>query len=134
MCLIHQLFELVGRTESGRNTEEVGAVVAKGAIVWMFDHSHDLYDIVSQVLDPRQHVLSELAKGVHSFLNARHTDVALVHLHILVLPRGLLVFPLVGTQIDVYSIEGVVFILSGEVYPSRDAISHAAILQLHLNL
>ena len=124
----------MGRTESRRDTEEVGAVVAKGPIIRMLDHSHYLNHVVAQVFDPGQHILSELAEGVHSLLNARHADVALIHPHVFVLPYRLLVLPLIGTQIDIDPIESVVFILPSEVYPSRDAISHATVLQLHLHL
>ena len=73
---------LIWGSRPGGDTEEVGHVVSKASIVSVLLDGHDLNGIVSEVPDPREHVLLELQVGAHLGLLARHAHVALVNAQI----------------------------------------------------
>ena len=58
--------------------KEVGDMVAKGAVVGMLLHSHDLDGVVAQLANAGQHGHAEVQVAVHTRLLARHANVALV--------------------------------------------------------
>ena len=65
---------------------------------------------------------SEVLEGMHFLLLTRHADMTLVDAQTLVGPLGLGMTPFVLSQLDVDSVVGGVFVLTGEVDPSRDAV------------
>lgn len=134
VCFIYQLLELTRRSESRGDTEKVSAVVAERSIIGMLYDSHDLDDIVSKIFYPWQYIFSEIAKSMHFLLNTGHSNMAFVHFNIHILPLWFFVLPLINAQINVDSFESVILILTCVIDPGWDAINHASILYLHLNL
>jgi hypothetical protein len=61
----------------------------------MLDHTHYLDYVVTEVFYSRQDIVLEISERMNFFFNARHADVAFVHLHISVLPFRFRVFPLI---------------------------------------
>ena len=59
-------------------SKEVGDMVSERAVVGVLLQRHDLYGVVAQLADARQHGHAEVQVAVHSWLLAGHADVALV--------------------------------------------------------
>ena len=90
--LIHQVFQVLGLAEPGGGGEEVGDLVAEGAVVGMLHNGHELDGVVARLLDSGQGVVGELAVGAHLTLLLGHTHVGLVDVQ-LVLAYEILVRP-----------------------------------------
>ena len=75
---VHQLLELLRGAEAGAQGEEIRHLIAERAVVRVLLKRHYLDCVVTESLDPRQHILPELTEcGDLAFLRA-HPDVALV--------------------------------------------------------
>lgn len=133
VSFIDEPFELKRSSKSGRHAEVVGAVVSKGAVVWVLHHPHYLNNIVPQTAHSGKHHLSEVIEAVHFLIHPRHPDVALIHLYSIVRPTRLRVTPLIVSRLHIHSIEGTVAVLTGEVNPSRDTVTGGTILELYLH-
>lgn len=48
MSLINKLLELMGFSEAGRDTKEIGNVITERTIIRMFHDSHDLDNVVTE--------------------------------------------------------------------------------------
>jgi hypothetical protein len=46
MSSIDELLEVIRCSETGRNAEEIGAMIAKGSIVGMLNNSHNLDNFI----------------------------------------------------------------------------------------
>ena len=79
MCRVDKLLELLWCTVSTAGCEEVVDLVAKASIIRMLHNSHELDDVVAEVLDPGQHVLGELLVGSHTLLGGGDADMGLIH-------------------------------------------------------
>ena len=70
--------ELLRGAEAGAGGKEGGDLIAKGAVVGVFHHAHQLQRIVAQRGHLRQHIAPELVKGAHAALLGAHAHVRLV--------------------------------------------------------
>ena len=75
---VDECLELLRSAEARAQREDVGDLIAEGAIVRMLLKGHDLEDIVAQVRDLGQHIPAEILKSGDSFLLPAHANVALV--------------------------------------------------------
>jgi hypothetical protein len=122
MSLVNHFFKLIRLTETRRNTEKVGDVVAERTIIRMLHNTHDLNHIVAQFKHPWNHSVFEISEGVDFEFFTTHTDVGLVDLDVFVLPVGSGIFEVVILQVNVHAIEGFVLVLDGKVDPGRDSV------------
>ena len=76
--IVDQRLQLIRRTETAGGCEEIRYVVTKTPVVRVLLHRHNLYAVIAEFGDTRQHVAAELLIRVHFLLLGRHTDVALV--------------------------------------------------------
>jgi hypothetical protein len=134
MGRINQFLELFGSSKSRRNTEVGRAVITEGSIVGMFNNSHNLNNIVTEVFDSGKHVLSKVIKRMHFLFDSTHSDVTLVDLHSYIRPMWFLMLPLEVVELDVDSVERFILILTCEVDPGRYAICIAAVFQMDFYL
>jgi hypothetical protein len=86
---IYQLLEIVWRAVSTACREEAVDLVTETGIVCVLHNCHQLYGVVSQVLDARQDVLGELFVGGYFRLWGGDTDVGFVDAGTLGLRRSL---------------------------------------------
>lgn len=123
MCGIHELFEFVGSTESRGNTEEIGAMIAERSIVRVLYNTHDLNNLVTQLLYLRKHMLSKMVEGMNLLLDACHANMTFIDGDSFVWPFGPLVFPLVIVERDVDAIEDMgSIVLPCKIYPCWDTV------------
>lgn len=78
MCGIHELFEFVWSTESRGNTEEIGAMIAERSIVRVLYNTHDLNNLVTQLLYLRKHMFSKMIEGMNLLLDACHANMTFI--------------------------------------------------------
>jgi hypothetical protein len=99
----------------------------------MFDDAHDLYNLIPKLLNFGQNIILEIGERVHFLLRAGHADMALIDADALVDPFGFLMFPLIVVEFDVYAVEGIIVVLTGEVYPGGNAVFVVAVYQLNVH-
>lgn len=63
MCGIYQLFQVFWGAEPAARGEKAVDLVAKARVICMLHYGHQLYDVVSKMFYPRQHVLREFFIG-----------------------------------------------------------------------
>ena len=133
--LVDQLFQLVGRTETGRGGEEAAHMIAEGAIVGMLLDGHDLDGVVAILGDAGQHLLAKLAVGAHLLLARAHSDVALVDHQRVRAGLELLDSEFIGfLGVPNLGAEDLgLLVLHHTAYPGRDALARAAV-PLHQEL
>jgi len=107
-------------------------MVPKRSVVRVLHDTHDLDDVVAQMDYAGEDGLAEMGEAVDLGLGAAHADVDFVYFYACVGPVGLRVQPLVGGQVYVDAVEGIVGVLGREVYPGRDAVGCLAVLKLDL--
>ena len=95
MSCIHQLFELFRSSEARAEGEEVRHLIAEGTVIRVLLKGHDLYRVISQVLDPGQYILPELVEGGDLRLLRTHSDMALVNQGVRPF-QHLVMLPLIG--------------------------------------
>ena len=79
MSSINQFHQLFGSTETERGSKQIGHLIAKRAIIRMFLNGHQLYCIVTQIFNPRQHIFLELPIGRDFLLFGRHAHMCLIN-------------------------------------------------------
>lgn len=79
VCGINKLFQLVGGTVSTACSKEAVDLVAETSIVCVLHDSHELDDIIAQMLYSRKHVLCELFVCRHSQFGRGNSYVCFVH-------------------------------------------------------
>ena len=77
--VVHQGLELLGRTETGTQCEEIAHLIAERAVIGVLLQGHDLDGVVAQFLDAGQDILTELFERAHLLLFCRHADMAFVN-------------------------------------------------------
>lgn len=78
MCSVNQLFQVVWKSVAATRSEEAVDLVPETGVVGVFHDSHQLDGIVSQVLDARESVGSELFVACNFGLGRRDSDVSFV--------------------------------------------------------
>lgn len=89
MGSIDQFLQLIWKPIATASSKEAVDLIAETGVVCMFHYGHQLDDIVTQVLYPREHVLSELLVRSYSSLGRGDTNVCLVDASALWLGRAL---------------------------------------------
>lgn len=100
----------------------------------MLDNTHKLYDPIAHFFDLGENILPEVVKSMNFFLNARHSNVALIYADAFVLPLRLGVFPFVVSLLHIHSIERAIWILTGIIDPSRNPVFFFPVGELYLDL
>ena len=80
---IDQRFQFLGSPEPGTHGKEISYLITKGTIIRVFLHGHQLYRIIPQIHDPRQHEQPEFGKSRYSPMLRGHSDMSLVNQWIL---------------------------------------------------
>lgn len=79
MSRINELFQIVGSPVATASSEETVDLIAEACIVCMLHDGHQLDDIVTQVLDPREDILRKLLVGSNLWLGRGDADVSFVY-------------------------------------------------------
>mmetsp|Transcript_34629 Transcript_34629/g.98120 ORF Transcript_34629/g.98120 Transcript_34629/m.98120 type:complete len:285 (-) Transcript_34629:493-1347(-) len=125
MGLVNKGLEILRSARPAANCKGVGDVVAKGRVVCVLLHCHELDGVVAKFLHSGQHVVFELKVGGHLGLCGSHANMRLID------PQGLralrpLVLPLMG--LGGVPVDSVVFgthdpgLHGGPADPCREAI------------
>ena len=75
---VDELFEFFGGAEAGGGGEEVGDVIAEGAIVGVFHDAHELDGVVAGLNDAGQGVLAKFGVGADFGFFLCHADVGFI--------------------------------------------------------
>lgn len=75
---VDEFLQILRGSISAARREEVVDLVSEAGIVRVLHHSHELNDIVTEILDPGKHVLGELLVRSHPLVGSRDTDVSLI--------------------------------------------------------
>ena len=134
MSSINKFFELIRCTKSWWNTKKVRAVITKRSVVGMLDDAHELYNSITHLFYLWKNILSEISKGMNFFLTSRHSDMALVYADAFVFPLWFRIFPFILALLDINSIKGTIWILTGKIDPSRNPILFFPIGKLYFDL
>ena len=79
MTGVNELFEFFGGAESGGGGEEVGDVIAEGAVVGVFHNTHKLNGVVPGLNDAGQSMFTKFCVGANLRIFLRHADVGFVY-------------------------------------------------------
>lgn len=83
MCGINELLEVVRGAVSAACCKEAVDLVSEAGIIGVFHDGHQLNDIVSELLDPGEHILRKLLVGRHSQFRGGDSNMRLVYSHAL---------------------------------------------------
>lgn len=75
-----------------------------------------------------------MCETMHFLLFSTHTNVALINLHILILPCWFWIFPLIFAQININTIKRMVNVLCSGINPCWDSINDLPVWKLNLTL
>ena len=78
VSIVDEGFEFIRRTEATAGRKEIRYMVSEGAVIRVLLDSHDLHAVITQLIDTRQHITTELLVRVHFLLFGTHADMALV--------------------------------------------------------
>ena len=78
VSIVDEGFEFIRRTEATAGRKEIRYMVSEGAVVRVLLDSHDLHAVITQLIDTRQHITTELLVRIHFLLFGTHADMALV--------------------------------------------------------
>lgn len=75
-----------------------------------------------------------MCETMHFLLFSTHTNVALINLHILILPCWFWIFPLIFAQINIHTIKWMINVLCCGIYPRGNSIDYFPVWKLNLTL
>mmetsp|Transcript_50162 Transcript_50162/g.160671 ORF Transcript_50162/g.160671 Transcript_50162/m.160671 type:complete len:306 (+) Transcript_50162:1580-2497(+) len=87
MCAVDELLQVLGGAGAGGHRERGRHLVAEAGVERVLLHRHNLYRVVSEIPDPREHRIRKLPVGGDAGVRGRHAHVALVDPHLAGLAR-----------------------------------------------
>jgi len=108
-------------------------VIAEGAVIGVFENSHELDNVVTEAADTIYHVLSERLEAVHLWFDTAHSYVALVNLEALVRPFWVFVLEVVPV-FNVHSVIAEISVLMGETNPRWNTVLVSTVTELDVRL
>lgn len=75
---VNELLEIFRRTITTACRKEIVDLISEAGVISMFHDSHELDDIVTEILNPGQHISRELFISSNALLRRRDADVSLV--------------------------------------------------------
>eukprot|EP00128_Syssomonas_multiformis_P008503 Colp12_sorted_trinity150504_noHs@6786 len=135
MSNIDQLLQLLRESVAGRSGEKACDLVTEAAIVGVLHDGHQLNAVITEPLDPGEHIVGEFPVGRHLGILAADANMSLVDPETRAL-LGPLVPPdvlFLGVVVNRFVHKGLLF-LDNTLDPCRDAINHLARREGHGHL